>query len=60
MFSAEDAKEIFQLLSSEGDLNSPLILAASGDGFVARKYTHRAFEDLVTKGRPIQLARNSG
>lgn len=51
MFSAEDAKELFQLLSSEGDPKSPLIFAASGDGFVTRKYTYRAFEDLVTKGR---------
>ncbi|KAF9698812.1 hypothetical protein EKO04_002751 [Ascochyta lentis] len=49
MFSAEDAREVFQLLSSEGDLSNPLILSSSGDGFVTRRYVYQAFEDLVTK-----------
>ncbi|KAF2626004.1 hypothetical protein BU25DRAFT_396179 [Macroventuria anomochaeta] len=49
MFSAEDAKEVFQLLSLEGDLSNPLILSSRGDGFVTRKHTRRAFEDLVTE-----------
>ena len=52
MFSAEDAKEVFQLLAAEGNLNSPLIPTLSGDGFVTRKYARKVFEDLVTKGRP--------
>jgi GDP-D-mannose dehydratase len=55
MFSAEDAKEVFQLFAAEGDLNNPLILSSRGDGFVTRKYTRKAFEDLVTKGRPTCL-----
>lgn len=54
MFSAEDAKEIYQLLSSKDESDSPLILAAYGDGFVARTYTRRAFEDLITTGRSTQ------
>lgn len=53
MFSAEDAKEIFQLLASEGDLKNPLIPSARGDGFVSRNHTRKGFEDLVTKGKPI-------
>ncbi|KZM20508.1 uncharacterized protein EKO05_0004535 [Ascochyta rabiei] len=49
MFSAEDAKEVFQLHSSEGDVSNPLILSSSGDGFVTRKHVHQAFENLATK-----------
>lgn len=50
MFSADDAKEVFQLLSSEGEFSNPLILSSRGDGFVTRQYLRRAFEDIVTKG----------
>ncbi|KAJ4988946.1 hypothetical protein SVAN01_05570 [Stagonosporopsis vannaccii] len=49
MFSAEDAKQVFQLLSSEDELSNPLILSSHGDGFVTRKYIRQAFEDIVTK-----------
>ncbi|KAJ8109210.1 hypothetical protein OPT61_g7629 [Boeremia exigua] len=49
MFSAEDAKEVFQLLSSDGDLSNPLILSSRGHGFVTRKYTREAFAAIVTR-----------
>lgn len=52
MFSAQDAKEIFESLSLEGDLSNPIIPAKSGTGFVTRKYTREAFESLVTHGEP--------
>jgi hypothetical protein len=50
MFSAQDAKEIFDSLSLEGDLNNPLLVTESGDGFTTRKYIRHAFEGLVTHG----------
>lgn len=55
MFSAQDAKEIFESLSLEGDLSNPLIPAKSGNGFVTRKYTREAFESLVTHGESYIL-----
>ena len=60
MFSADDAKEVLQLFSSEGDLNNPLILSTYGDGLVTRKYIYRVFTDLVTRGKLIQLAYRRG
>lgn len=48
MFSAEDAKEVFEMLALEGDLTNPLMLAPHGHGFVTRKYTRKAFENIVT------------
>lgn len=50
MFSAEDAKDIFQSLSLDGSLSNPLILASHGDGFVTRTFARRAFESIVTQG----------
>jgi hypothetical protein len=52
MFSAHDAKEIFESLSLEGDLSNPLLVTKSGDGFTTRKYVRRTFEDLITKRMP--------
>jgi hypothetical protein len=52
MFSAQDAKEIYESLSLEGDFSNPLLVTTSGDGFTTRKYVRRTFEDLVTKRKP--------
>ncbi|KAF3040366.1 hypothetical protein E8E12_009517 [Didymella heteroderae] len=56
MFSAQDAKEIFESLSLEGDLSNPLIPAKSGNGFVTRKYTRQAFESLVTHAIDLDVS----
>jgi len=50
MFSAEDAKEVFRLLSSESELSNPLIVSSRGDGFFTRTHIRQAFEEAVTKG----------
>ena len=49
MFSAQDAREIFESLSLEGDLSNPLLVTKSGDGFTTRRYVRRTFEDLISK-----------
>ena len=60
MFSADDAKEVLQQFSLEGELNNPLIFSTYGDELVTRKYVYQAFTDLVTKGKLIQLVHYHG
>lgn len=50
MFSAEDAKQIFELLALDGDSDCPLMLEPNGYGFVTRKYTREAIENIVNEG----------
>jgi hypothetical protein len=50
MFSAEDAKEVFELLALNDDPSSLLMLDPHGDGFVTRKYIRKAIEDNINNG----------
>jgi hypothetical protein len=51
MFSAEDAKEVFELLALNDDPSSPLMLDPHGYGFVTRNYIRKAIEDVINNGK---------
>ena len=58
MFSAEDAKEIFQLLPPQAtpDFLPSLILSSGGHGFVTLQFIQAQFRSRVTKGKAVPVA----